>query len=865
MVLAFRPSLFLQCVVLLTLMNATSSRAQWEDASENYLMSATAQSSWLGTGMSAADFDLDGLEDLTFANSDGSVVAYKQWPQGGFSEWHSFPGGGQAQGVVWFDVDGDEDLDLLLTRRLAPMELYVNEGGGLVEAAEEHGLPISDEWEARGVAVADYDADGDLDLYICMYHDGTSGQSENLLLNNDGFGNFTDVTAEAGVGNGLKQSFQAVWFDEDGDGDLDLWVVNDRVVYPNALYRNEGDGTFVDVSAITGVDITINGMSATIGDPDNDGDWELFCTDVENVPNILLDRQGAYYIPVETDWGIAGLNYSWGGCWVDADGDMWSDLMVATNRWPNATPYDNYFYRNLTGGQFEDVSEEQWPNEQTQLFCLAVCDVDQDLAPDVVGFGNMPAAQVLRNTTANGTDPPGRLAVQLCGTVSNRLAVGAVITVHAGGLAQKQCVSAGSDFMTQQSWRKYFGLGDVEMVDSVVVDWPSGLHEVWTDVPPGSDLRLVEGSATATLVVDGTPCPGDSVWLHAPFDAPVVKVNGQDIGDEGFLLASSGNYVVECEWLGGLFSWSDTLVWTIAAPHVVTLEWTEPACHGEPGILGWVTDSELTVWLEGEEFAPFEQDLAQVGGWFELETHSGQSGCVQAHSFFLPQPPELNLYLEYTHPDCHEDPAVAYAVGYGGTPGYLVNWNGLDPNDLPAGEVLISLTDAQGCTLDSSFTVVIPDALGFGLTVVDEDVGNDGAIVLDIFGGSPPYDILWNTGLQGEWMLEGLSTGLYSWVISDAQGCVLLGLQEIVNMDVEGLDGLEWSSMEWTEQGWLLTASGQAGEGMEIHVLDLSGRLVLKAPVVAEGSTLLPKADIPAHGIVLLLDEGGIVLGRTRY
>ena len=95
---------------------------QWIDVSQDYALQATTQASWLGCGMSLADFNLDGLDDLTFANSDGSVVAYAQLLGGGFELAHTISGTEQAQGVVWFDADGDDDLDLFLTRRFAPME-----------------------------------------------------------------------------------------------------------------------------------------------------------------------------------------------------------------------------------------------------------------------------------------------------------------------------------------------------------------------------------------------------------------------------------------------------------------------------------------------------------------------------------------------------------------------------------------------------------------------------------------------------------------------------------------------------------------------------------------------------------------------
>lgn len=541
--------------------------AQFEDMTEQFLIEASTQASWFGTGMSSADFNRDGLEDLTFANTSGLVEAFVQLPGGGFEPMHAFPGTGSPQGVAWFDADGDDDLDLLVTRRFGFMELFIRDGDEMLESASTRGIPMSDAWEPRGVAIADYDEDGDLDIYVCMYHDGSTGSSENLLLQNDGTGHFTDVTAVAGVGNGLQHTFQAVWFDYDGDGDLDLWVINDRTIFTNALYANQGDGTFTDVAPQVGADQAIFSMTATVGDPDNDGDFELFCTNVENNPNIYLDRTPNGYMSVGPVVGLDGSRYSWGGCWVDADGDMWSDLMVATYRYPNSLPYDNYFYRNVNGGvQYEDQTSIAWPNEQTQLYCLAACDVNGDLAPDVVGFGNMPFVQVLVNVWDAFSEAGGRLAVQLCGTASNRWAIGAEVRVHAGGVTQMKSVTCGSDFMTQQSWRMFFGVGSAAVVDSIVVSWPSGVEETWFDLAVGSDLRLVEGTSNAQMEIAGTGCHADSTWLVFPFDAPERLLNGVPVDADSLLLESSGVYVAECRWMGGLFSWSDTVDWAPPPP-----------------------------------------------------------------------------------------------------------------------------------------------------------------------------------------------------------------------------------------------------------------------------------------------------------
>ena len=223
-------------VLAVLLVQPFAVRGQWEDISNQLLIEGTTQASWLGCGMSMADFNLDGLPDLTLANSNGTVLAYAQEDNGEFSLVHIIEGPEQAQGVAWFDADGDDDLDLMITRRFARIQLFMRSEETLVEEAPDRGFPANVDWECRGLAIADYDQDGDLDVYVCMYHDGTTGLSPNLLFANDGSGFLADVTEAAGVGNGIQHTFQAIWFDYDLDGDLDLWVINDRDVYPNALY-----------------------------------------------------------------------------------------------------------------------------------------------------------------------------------------------------------------------------------------------------------------------------------------------------------------------------------------------------------------------------------------------------------------------------------------------------------------------------------------------------------------------------------------------------------------------------------------------------------------------------------------------------
>lgn len=842
-------------------------RAQWTDVSELYTLVGSTQASYLGTGLSLADFDRDGLDDITVANSDGTVLAYRQLAEGGFELEHFIDGVQQGQGLAWFDADGDDDLDLMLMRRYAFMQFFINDEGVLTDLAQARGLPMDETWESRGISVADYDADGDLDFYVSMYHDGTTGLSENLLFNNDGAGFFTDVTETAGVGNGLQHTFQSSWVDYDADGDLDLWVINDRIVFANALYANNGDGTFEDVAPLVGLDQHVFAMTATVGDPDNDGDYEFFCTNVELNDNIYLDNNGSeLYQEVGADLGLNGERYSWGGCWVDVDGDMSSDLMVATYRFPNTSPYKNYYYENHDGGSvFTDQTNNYWPNNLTQLYSLAACDFNQDLAPDVIALGNSPYLQMLQNATVDGSSSNERLAVQLCGTHSNRWAIGAEVRVHVQGVSQLQLVSCGTDYVTQHSWKQYFGLGTAQVVDSIEVDWPSGLHEVWYDIPSGTDLRLIEGSTTAELSASGSGCAGDSAWLNFPMPCPDISVNGLPATGDSLAIYEPGTYIVDCRWMGGLFQWSDTVVWTSQPPHALTIQWTEPQCFNEMGSLGWSADSVLTVDYGDVNFPFFVQGLQVQGGPLTLTTLDSSGVCAELHEFNLVQPAQLELYIEYTPALCHEDSAQAFAAGYGGTPNYVLNWGGVNPSMLPEGEVPLQLQDANGCTVDSSLMVVIPPPLTCGVVVTHEDVGNDGSLELNPAGGTPPYDVLWNTGADSDTVITGLAAGLYSWVLMDAHGCLLLGLQDLVNL---GVDEDDWNPSSHLSHGpeglWLTPGPSDWGQ-VQLDFYDLQGRMVYTA--VAEGGQAQQWSwdVLPRHGVVWGHDAKGTTYFRSAY
>lgn len=838
---------------------------QWMDVTEFNGLEASTQASWLGCGMSLADFNLDGLGDVTLADSQGEVRAYAQLPEGGFMLSHVFSGENQAQGVSWLDVDGDDDLDLLLSRRFGALELHIRDGEIFDNQADLRGLPLTNQWECRGVSVADYDGDSDLDVYLSMYHNGLSGTSTNLLFNNDGFGFFSDVTVLAGVGNGLQQTFQSTWLDFDEDGDLDLWVVNDRDIFLNALYANQGDGTFTDVTEQMGLALGAFARSATVGDHDNDGQFELYCTTNEGEGNLLLDNEVGYYEDVALEVGVIGERQSWGACWIDFDGDMWEDLVVATSPFPFSQPYDNYFFQNGgPGSGFDDVTAET-PTAESSLYCVGVTDLNQDLAPDIVGFGDGTFAQTLQNMGVAMSNNHHRLAVRLCGTESNRWAIGARIEVHAGTVVQTQLVSNGSDFMTQQYGTRFFGLAQEESVDSIVVHWPSGLREAWYDWPANTTASLIEGSTVASIGILGSACSSDSAQAVAPFNAPAMLWNGEPMDSAIVPLTESGTFVLTCQWMGGLFEWTDTLEWAMEEPHLLSVGWTEPNCSGELGNLTWQVDSGFVVTFMGNDWPSASGGIQAPGGEAMITTTNGASGCAENHVVILSEPPALGLYIIYEPASCYGDVAFASATGYGGNPAYLVNWFDVNPSALPEGDVPLTLTDDNGCVIDSSIAVTYPTPIEVLVSVVNEDNGFDGSISLELEGGIPPYDVLWNDGTSGELELTDLTTGLYSWVIEDANGCLSLGLQSLINLSLVEIDEQGHWSWSLTSEMRVLSAKAPSDGAFKFEAFGLDGRLERSENLEGLGPWPFDQGGLPPHGFIRLTGASGRILHRFLY
>ena len=326
-------------------------------------------------GVSLGDFDGDGLDDLYVSQPGGLPNRlYRNNGDGTFSDATGRAGLDildDTSMALFGDVDNDGDQDLILIG--ATPLLYRNSGDGRFALAEDSGLNVPEGKAAMftGAALADYDLDGDLDLFVCAYDfwqpaaeydaptpyfDAVNGPA-NLLFRNEGQGEFTEVSGDVGLAETNDRfSFAAAWGDYDSDGDPDLYVAND--FGRNNLYRNNGDGTFHDVADELGVEDLGAGMSAAWGDYDNDGDLDLYTANMWSSAGLRITRSAQFKAAVpgerERDGfqrqaqgnslfrndgsqgfrdvsdaaGVRAARWAWASDFVDLDADGLLDLFV---------------------------------------------------------------------------------------------------------------------------------------------------------------------------------------------------------------------------------------------------------------------------------------------------------------------------------------------------------------------------------------------------------------------------------------------------------------------------------------------------------------------------------------------------------
>ncbi|MGA1198817.1 MAG: VCBS repeat-containing protein, partial [Candidatus Latescibacterota bacterium] len=284
--------------------------------------SADLMSAW-------ADYDADGDLDL-YVGSDVANTLYTNNNNGTFTDANIvlLEDAGNARSVNWGDYDNDGDLDLFVSNNGAANKLFRNDGGGSF-SDQSATATVNDAGAGAGSAWGDFDGDGDLDLYH-----GREATSGNILYSNDGDGTFTQVGGNEV--DGTKDTYGVAFADYDDDGDLDLYVANHGAA--STLFRNDL-GTYNDAN-ITAVELTGTSPGATWADYDNDGDMDLYFSSLSN-DYLFRNDGGETFVPVGGVLGLVDPVQNLGSAFADYDNDGDLDLYVANSSTGNDKLYLN--------------------------------------------------------------------------------------------------------------------------------------------------------------------------------------------------------------------------------------------------------------------------------------------------------------------------------------------------------------------------------------------------------------------------------------------------------------------------------------------------------------------------------------------
>ena len=437
------------------------------------------------TGVSWSDYDGDGYLDL-FVSNFGTPrnFLYRNNGDETFTRVESAPLTTDimnAEGCVWADFDNDGDLDLFVSVGLGANDvLYRNDGSGVFTRLTNT-PPVQSGGNSRGCAWADYDQDGWVDLFVA-----NEKLQKNFLFHNNGSNGFTRILTGA-IAMDVGNSYGCCWGDYDNDGYPDLFVAyNGGRSY---LYHNRGNGTFLKVT--NGVIVTniANSASGAWGDYDNDGYLDLFVANLGQ-KNFLYHNNGDGTFSSITNSGIGQeASYSWGGAWEDYDNDGYLDLFVANGQ-PNGTGVKDYLFRNAGDGTFIKVTRGSLVSDSAAGDGCAWGDYNNDGFVDLFVSNINGQNNFLYRNNGNSNH---WLTVRCDGRVSNRAAIGArlELTAEINGKSVRQIreISGGSGYGSQNDLRAHFGVGQATNVSSLRIRWPSGMVQDFVNL--GVDQLLV--------------------------------------------------------------------------------------------------------------------------------------------------------------------------------------------------------------------------------------------------------------------------------------------------------------------------------------------------------------------------------------
>ncbi|MEL7472506.1 MAG: CRTAC1 family protein [Planctomycetota bacterium] len=511
-------------------------------------------------GAAAADYDNDGDIDVFLPNhlsrpsqllqnqGDGTLVDVATTC--GLGALHN------DRAALWFDYDNDQDLDLVVVAdnhfqtpqaETTSLRLYQNRLGQFTDVTQEAGLfamlenPNDPDWgalcHASGMCVADFNNDGALDLYVNFW------RGHNHLFLNNADGSFANASQASGI-HAWSNHWTPAAHDFDRDGDIDIFQAIDFI--ENKYFDNNGDATFTEMAATLGIESAWNEMGVALGDPDNDGDIDIFVTNISDYFQSQGDYVGRYNVYFRNDSidngpgrphtlvftenaqpaGFARGGWGWGCTFADLNNDRWQDL-AQTNGFDVPPPkgFDkdpSHLWINQGDGTlFADQARDSGTDDNDIGACYIAFDANRDGDLDLLQTCKFAPARLLTNNFEDTQNNHDWLVVRPRGVTpgssghTNHHAIGALVraTVHTivpgETVTMTRLITAGSSTLGQEPAEAHFGLGSLaadgfNTVANVTIEWPNGATTSVNDLPLNQVVTLVDATApNADLNHDG--------------------------------------------------------------------------------------------------------------------------------------------------------------------------------------------------------------------------------------------------------------------------------------------------------------------------------------------------------------------------
>jgi len=758
-------------------------------------------------GNSWVDIDLDGDLDLFVSNFNSqNNNLFENLGNGNFNQIFNHPlttDFAQSLGNSWIDFDNDCDLDFFVVEggqnQLQANQLYENINGDFIEIAS--GDIVSDLGYSQSSNWADYDNDGLIDLFVANLID-----QENFLYHNEGGGTFTKINNN--ITSYELESNYANWIDFNNDGWMDLFVVN-RFGLNNQLFKNDGTGNFIEITSGIIVNDGGNSYGSSWGDYDNDGDFDLFVANKTDEDNFLYQNNGdETFTKITSGILVNDGGKTYGSEWADVDNDGDLDIVIT-----NQSGNNNRLYLNNGDATFTSATTEVVSTDGGSSRGCSVVDYDNDGDLDIFIANRSNENNFLYQNNGNTNN---WLKIKSIGSISNRASIGTKIrlkaTINGNPTWQLRHIASEYGYTSQSSLEPHFGLGDATIVDSIVIEYPSGVVCTYTNLSSNQWLVFHESDCIDVLETQVFEiCEGETLLLSTGNNSSVWQTDS--IGNVFFV----GSEIT----IGPLFQ--DTIIYSTALNSCAL----DSKFKYEIKINN--VDSTLTTFniCTGDTLF-LNNEVITESGIYTI-TEQGVNGCDSIHQDNVIVESVIQLFelIEL----CPNDSVLVF--------GNYVSTSGIFTQNFPSN---------FSCDTILEIEVALQEDMELQINSVFCQNAGAGSAVVEIINGISPFDYDWSNSTTNAAMISVDAIGNYSLTVTDANGCSAVDFYTVEENNPIMLD---------------LDITNVSCLGGDDGAVSISGMMGLNFEFSLDGTNFFPNSEFLNLGVgdyvLNILDEEGCV------